>query len=269
MKKYQKGQAVLIVILAMTMILTIGLSVATRTITNIRTTAEEESSQRAFSAAEAGVERVLEENANKSGSFSNNTTYNATVTTLGGQEFLLNNGVTVLKDDATDLWLSNFPDYTSPWTGTLTLYWGSSGATCNTVEANNSVPALEVVYIAGTKSNPTLTHYALDPCSARAAGNKFEVISAGGGTVSGKTFAYKKTIPVISGLLMRIVPLYSSANIAVTGCNSSGVCTALPTQGRVITSVGKSDTTERKIVGFEENPKLPVQIFPYIMFSPK
>ena len=56
MIKYQKGQILLLVVLVMTIALTIGLSLATRTITDIRTTTEEENSQRAFSAAEAGIE---------------------------------------------------------------------------------------------------------------------------------------------------------------------------------------------------------------------
>jgi len=59
MDKYQSGQALLIVILVMVIALTVGLSVAVRTTTNIRTASEDENSQRAFSAAEAGVSKRL------------------------------------------------------------------------------------------------------------------------------------------------------------------------------------------------------------------
>jgi hypothetical protein len=71
-------------------------------------------------------------------------------------------------------------------------------------------------------------------------------------------------------MIMRIVPLYAPTAIAVRGCNiSNGNCQSLPVQGRLITSVGTADTTQRKLVGFQEYPKLPVQIFPFLIFSPK
>lgn len=43
----------------MVIALTIGLSIAARSIINLQTTTEEEISQRAFSAAEAGIERAI------------------------------------------------------------------------------------------------------------------------------------------------------------------------------------------------------------------
>lgn len=270
MRKYEKGQALLIVVLVMTIALTIGLSIATRTITDIRTTTEQESSQRAFTAAEAGIEKALLESSGSTGAFDNNASYQTTVTDIIGVDLLLNNGNQILKDDTADVWLSTYPGYTSPWTGTLTVYWGRSSDTCTTNEATNTRAALEILVVTGTKSNPTLTHYPVDPCSSRASGNRFEAISAGGGTVAGKQFAFRKTITVSSGLLMRIIPLYSSTIIGVRGCNASGTgCRTFPAQGKLITSVGTSDTTQRKIEGIQENPKLPLQIFPFILFSPR
>lgn len=56
---YQKGQALLIVILSMSVVLAVVLSVVSRSITNITITDYEEDSSRAFSAAEAGVEEAL------------------------------------------------------------------------------------------------------------------------------------------------------------------------------------------------------------------
>lgn len=270
MKEYQKGQILLIIILVMTVALTIGLSVATRTISNIRTSADEESSQRAFSAAEAGIEQALQNNNGSNGSFTNNTTYQTSISTVAGTEFLLNNGSPVLKDNPVDVWLSTYPTYTTPWTGTMTVYWGAAGDTCTASEATNSQAALELVLITGTRANPQLTHYPVDPCAPRAGANRFEVIPAGGAMIAGKAFAYKKTIVVVSGLLLRVIPLYAPSRIAVTGCNGGGGgCLALPTQGTMITSTGSSGDTQRKIIGFRENPKLPVQLFPFVIFAPK
>src|SRR6266403_5167091 len=102
MNNYQRGQILLIVVLVMTVALTIRLSIATRTITNIRTSTEEESSQRSFSAAEAGMEKALQELNGSSGSLTNSSTFQSSIASLSGQELLLNNGSPVLKDDAVD-----------------------------------------------------------------------------------------------------------------------------------------------------------------------
>jgi len=53
------GQVALIVLLLMIVILTIGLSLASRSITDIKISQDEKESLRAFSAAEAGVEKAL------------------------------------------------------------------------------------------------------------------------------------------------------------------------------------------------------------------
>lgn len=271
MKTYQRGQILLIVVLVMTIALTIGLSVATHTLTSIRTSTEEENSQRAFSAAEAGIEKALQEGTgSSSGSFTNNTSYQTALITLSGVDVLLNNGTFILKDDAADLWLSTYPGYSNPWTGSVTIYWGTSSDVCDPDERVNTMAALEIVLLSGTSGAPSVAHFPADPCGARAAINNFEPIPAGGGIVGNKTFAYKKTIVVTSGLLMRVMPLYSSATVGVKGCDGqNNNCSILPSQGTLVTSVGTSDTTQRKIVGLKENPKLPIQIFPYVIFSPK
>ncbi|MBU0570418.1 hypothetical protein KKB40_06635 [Patescibacteria group bacterium] len=53
------GQALLVILLAMSVVLTVALSVSSRSITDITTTTYEEDALRAFSAAEAGIEESL------------------------------------------------------------------------------------------------------------------------------------------------------------------------------------------------------------------
>ena len=60
----QKGQALLIVVLAMVVALTVGLSVVSRSITNLKNSQQEIDSQKALSAAEAGVELAIKNGAN-------------------------------------------------------------------------------------------------------------------------------------------------------------------------------------------------------------
>ena len=59
LKNSQNGQILLIVVLSMVVALSVSLSIASRTISNLRISKQSEESQRAFQAAEAGLERAV------------------------------------------------------------------------------------------------------------------------------------------------------------------------------------------------------------------
>lgn len=256
------GQALLIVVLVMVVALTVGLSVASKTITSLRTSTEEANSQKALAAAEAGIEQALKTNQIASGTFTDTqTSYQATVTQVLGTSFLMNGGNPILQDNGSDLWLSDYSSdpanlYRNPWSGALTIKWGTSTDACQ-----NS--ALEVVVISGTRASPISTRYTFDTCSGRAGVNRFTQVGLTRSSVSGKDFFYQAQITVSSGLLGRIIPLYFSTPIAVVGN------VALPSQGSVITSTGTSGTTTRKVNVFQGYPEIPSEYFPYNLFSPQ
>lgn len=261
--KNQAGQVLLIVILVMVVALTVGLSVITRSITSLRTSKEEESSQRAFSAAEAGVEKIINSSKSSlSGSLSNSASYSTQVTTVTGGTLLANNGNVTSKDDGVDIWLSTYPTYASPFSGTLTIYWGSGSESCTNNEANNTQAALEVVVLSGSVASPVATHYSLDPCASRATTNGFSNSLQAGGTINNKQFNHSYNFTLTNALLARVVPLYASTPIGVSGNGKN-----LPAQGQVIESTGSSGDTQRKVTVFKSYPKVPVAFFPYILFS--
>jgi hypothetical protein len=269
-RDYERGQMLLIVVLIMVTVLTITLSLATRTVTHLRITQDEENSERAFSAAEAGIEQSLTNQLQTSGSFSNGTSYKTSVLRLAGVEFLLNNGAPILKDSPADLLLTDYPNYANSWSGTISFFWGDVSDFCSSNEFDNTAAALEIVVISGTKLNPISTQYTVDPCSSRASANNFEYVTPSGGTLGGKTFKYKKTIAVSSGMLVRVIPLYASTSLGVNGCDAINAnCRSLPDQGSIIESVGVSDTTQRKVVSFSGYPTLPTEVFPFVLFSPR
>ena len=269
-QEYQKGQILLIIVLVMVTTLTIGLSVAVRSITNTRTSQEASNSEKAFSAAEAGIERSLTSSTAVNGSFSNNSTYKTTLLTVSGIQFPLNNGSPILKDSPIDLWLSTYPTYTGQWSGNLTLYWGQPSDVCDASETRNTMAALEILVLSGTKANPRITHYDVDPCLSRSLTNKFTYVAPGGGTAAGRTYSFSRTIAINTGLFVRIVPLYAPALIGVKGCDAAGAnCSALPAQGTVIQAVGTSDTTQRKIMTYRYYPALPAEILQYSFFVPQ
>ena len=57
--KKKKGQVLVLVLLVVVVALAVGLSVASRNLTNLRITTQSEQSQRAFNAAEGGNEHAL------------------------------------------------------------------------------------------------------------------------------------------------------------------------------------------------------------------
>lgn len=259
----QKGQALLIVILIMVVSLTVGLSVASRSIVNLRTSTEEENSQRAFSAAEAGIEKALSTGTGITAAqnLGNNAFIKAvSVGEVSGAEFVLNAGNMVEKDQGIDLGLSqDYPGYaTSQNISNLSIYWGSQSESCTI--SPPSAAAIELIVLSGTSRSPQSTRYVYDPCPR---GNNFTSAQSGSYIISGKTFRYQASIGSISnGLIARVVPLYANTPIGIR----SG--TSLPLQGRVIQSTGESGGTERKITYFVGYPQLPVEFFQYILFSP-
>lgn len=264
----QKGQAILIVVLVMVVSLTIGLSIASRSVTNLKTSTEEENSQRAFSAAEAGVEKALQTGVNilSPESLGNNASIkNVTIQSVSGTEFLLGGGNPFPQDDGADIWLSTYPDYSAPrWSGNLTIYWGfqnETQASCSPNSTTNVMAALEVILITGTKESPIATRFAFDPCTLRQGFNHFSAPTIGSTTVSGKIFPYSATIAVTDGIIARVIPLYANTPIGARGS------IALFSQGSKIESVGTSGSTERKIQVYQAYPKVPTEFFQYILFE--
>src|SRR3989338_6384754 len=277
----ESGQTLLIVVLTMVVSLTIGLSVISRSITNVKTSTEEANSAQALAAAEAGIQRaatscVAQENCNIASSFNNQAEFSTRVTQARTSSIPLNGGNIVPQDEGIDLWLmphrtdGGLDTNASRWSGDLTIHWGDTTTGCG--EA-----ALEIILITGNPSTSTLStirskKYTADPCSPRAGGNGFDTISsprpvtANPHTLSGKTFQFRYVLTgvdrVADGVLVRIVPIYKNANIAVSGTN-------LPTQGSIITSTGTASDVQRKLNVYAGYAILPIEYFSYGILSPK
>lgn len=266
----QKGQTLLIVVLVMVIAVTVGLSVVSKSITSLRTSTEEANSAKALSAAEAGIQQTLQSGASIAGSTLPNTSYNTNIATQSGLEVLLNGGNVVPKDDGADLWLIDYnngsPNYSIAWSGvSFDVYWGRSSDICDSNPLINTKAALEIAVISGPLPG-TIKKFAYDPCGTRKSSNNFSAASAGG-IVGGRTFPNRATIPVVSGLVARIIPLYANTVVGIRGA------IALPSQGSLITSTGTSgpagNAVVRKINVFQGYPQIPAQYFTHGLFWPK
>ena len=255
----ENGQMLLVVVLTMIVALTVGLSVVSRTITNLRISRQSEESQRAFQAAEAGVEQALQSATDVSSLvFSNNAKYSTTITNPQGTNFLLNGGELVDQGTGIDLWTSEYPDFANPVSSNVTIYWSTVNQnSCISTGGELVRSALEVAVLSGSTTNPSLNKYVFDSCGRiDGAGN-----ASSGGSVAGVTFNYAATIPVSNGLIMRLIPIYNSTKVGVTSS------VALPPQGTIIESVGESGETVRRVQYFSSNPLIPLEIFPYSIIS--
>lgn len=267
----QKGQAFLVVVLIMIIALTVGLSVASRTITNLKMGSEEENSQKAFSAAEAGIEQVLQtRDVNIQKDF---TTASGAKILFVQKEFvgastndiLLNNGSTVSKDEGLDIWFTPYDPnpaniYNTNWSGTFTLYWGTAG------KSQCTDAAIELIVITGTsKSDSNLqksTYTRETGCTTRSTG--FTTAAAGNPSFLGENFPYSASFNLSNVLFARVIPIFSNTKVGVhIGAGPNFPSTG---QGQLITSQGQSGSSQREVSYFETWDTLP-SAFLFSVFS--
>lgn len=294
--KNENGQALLIVVLVMVVALTVALSVASRSITNLRIATDQENSQAAFSAAEAGIEQILKGVAPQINQELGKANIKETaITPVEGKEIALNNGAPVPKDIGTDVWLIDHNadgtlNYNSGWHADsfsgekkITVYWGKTSDECSLSSNPDTIAAIEIVVMSGANISPKVTRYAIDPCEDRRVINSFipeDQESAFIRTEKRITYKYMKEIIINTpssgskGILLRIIPLYADTPVAIRGCIDSvpdptkgSACTPFPIQGRVIDSTGTSGETVRKITYFQKYSELPPEFFQYVLFS--
>lgn len=273
------GQALLIILLVMAVVLTGALSIVSRSITDITVSQKEEESSRAFSAAEAGVEQALVGLPATCGTpsdpceLSAGGKYSVESTSLAaGNEFvlpqLLNSGEIapvwfVAHDDNGNIVCSaGKPCFTGD---KIKVCWGASG----TSRGTDTTPAIEVSVFytqgSGGSASAKIARGAYDPNSTRTGTNKFFSDDIGSSCSIGSTqFAFSKTIDLASlGVTtrtdgsqekgpqfarLRIFYNTDKAHPVGVTTESSGL---LPNQGKKIESTGKVGDVTRKIQFFQ------------------
>lgn len=253
-QKYQKGQIVLIVLLIMVVGLTMGLAVISRSVTNIKMSTQTEQSQRAFSAAEAGIEEFLR--AGTIGTYPiGGASFTVSKSGVGGgiDPYVIKD---VARDDTQTIWLAaHNADGTineiSGWYNetTINLCWDGNAA-------------LEAILLYKGGGVYKVSRYAVDPNDGRRGSNQFDPPDDGGGCAD---LSKKKTIslPALTvRIALRLRPIYSGDSLGVEPV----IPGVLPSQGDLIESLGQSAETSRKVQVFQSYPVLP-PIFDYVLFS--
>lgn len=272
MNRSQSGQVLLIILLALAVATTIGLGIIGRSSTDVSISNRIEESARAFSAAEAGIERALSEGQNipQGTVLTQGVTYGVNVTTQGGVGLFQFPKKTSLGTVET-LWLATH----DPGTGQLDTdpandYSGSSLGICWTNES--TVPALSVSIFYLTGGNYQTYRTVWDPspaASGRPIPNATGASGPGGGcNVTGATNLYSATLSLAGFgasdtlLAMRLQPIFSDTQIYINPDAE------LPLQGTRVESVGETTSgVTRKIVAFQEYRTPPV-IFDSVIYTP-
>lgn len=288
-----EGQALVLVLLSLAVVLTIVLFVLARSVTDVAVSSRSEEAVRAFSAAEAGIENALvigqgsnsgigcDENGEKC---SANFTAEVTGFAKGTNDFKYPSPM--LSGDSMVTWfvshLSNGSlgcDADNPcFTGNLmSVCWGEPG----TATTSDQTPAVEVsIFYQTDPNNPAsvaIKRATADPSTVgRKNTNKFDSVTPGNCPISGATYAFQRTInfntapisiPAGSRLLFaRVRIFYNTTTAHPVGVSVAGSGSTLPSQGQDIVSTGSAGDANRKVQVFQGWPEPPA-VFDYAIYS--
>ncbi len=220
----QSGQVAVIVLLLMVVLLTIGLSLASRVTQDIFLTQQQSDSARVFNAAESGAEDALSQDfsvitgpQSGTGQLGNDITYNYTIVPSQVLERDLKEG------DTATVFVNNAP------LGNITVDWGKRGSCLD------SSLIISTYFVEGAQTKVRHLAVAPDGCNRN---DNFDTSTSG-------TSPYESSFQVgdidNTVLFVRIKAVYNDTSLRVTGLN-------LPQQYLVRSAASNPDGTEQRTV---------------------
>lgn len=285
----QAGQTILILILLMTVALAIGLSIVQKSLVDVSTASKVEQSSRAFSAAEAGIEKALISSPTPFPLPNNSQVVEITNTGLLPQTAIppsrqapleigsIGSPITA-KDDIAQVWLADYNSSANPPAifydpspnRYLDVYWGSISS------QDKTALLLTLIYWDGSIYQ-SRKWYLDDATATRDPANGFDTVACSGNYALAGYKCFKTlgdgagvnngALP--SGLmLLRARLLYNQATqpFAVWAVGTCGTACSLPPQARILTSTGVSGETQRRVQVYQFNKVVP-PFFDYAIFS--
>jgi hypothetical protein len=116
-------------------------------VSNLKISRQNEESERAFQAAEAGISQVLQTGSGENfRNLSNEATFSTSAIRPGNTSFMLNGGELVDQATGFDVWLSKYPNFDSEFmNGQISIYWGTENHTAIARKAQKEVrPSLRL-----------------------------------------------------------------------------------------------------------------------------
>jgi len=273
----QSGQALLIILLAMTVVVTLGLSVVSRSISDVSITTEQEDALRAFSAAEAGIEEIIVSSVPIGSTTSravsnagdpNEIAYSATVKRFpeNASEFVY--PVEIGSGDSATVWLKEHDANGNP-TGAsynraaINILWGKPDSSLR-----QTAIEISVFYIESSNGRLQVARQVVDPRRQIDTNAPDATMPSAQARLSdGTQYRYYEQLvfssdlganPVVDQLVsMDVRFIYnrdSNQPLAVTTVTPTHF---LPSQGTYIESVGTSGDATRKVLVSQLYPHVP------------
>lgn len=264
--KGRGGQALLLILLAMSVALVLGVAISSRVITALHQTSLSAQSAQALTFAESGLEEALKCLKDKTCSAPYSppakdidgdgvADFSYTVTTAGNSP-VFSDLSPLQRDKAVQIALTGYPAATS-----IFVSWVS---TSSASEKANPM-ALEVSLIYQESGTYKLTRFSYDPDGVRKSQNNFLAPGALGYNVGGTNYQYQISISApATPVMLRLRPLYSAVNNSFAV--SAAVGNNIPSQGAIIESTGYSRGVVRKVRSIFASPALS-QNFDFVLFS--
>lgn len=281
------GQVLLIVLLTMAVGLVVVLSVVSRTITDIGETSREDDSGRAFSAAEAGVEKALITGSGVGGALENRSSFSTTITGIASGATEYNYPAELLAGDSATVWFvshasngdlvcdANNPCYVpNNLLGSLNICWDSPGLPTPAVEVS---VLYDTTAPAGVDSNDwsgvRILRSTYD-IEERVPDNNFTSAFPLSCQIAGKSYQIRGIVDLTPTacagkrgclLLAKVRMLYNGNVPKPLGVfvNDS----SLPGQGLKVVSTGTAGEATRKVEVYRTFGELP-PVFDAALFSP-
>lgn len=244
----QPGQVGVIIVLIMSVLMTVGLSLAANTSKDVVTTTQEEESNRVFNAAEAGVEEALSGDLNFQGESTSGT-----VDTINDVD--VDFDITKLRSVETRLFegLSVGVDVTGVTDGQVLRVDFSRESDCGTQDIASIL--ISIYYDdAGTTR---VRHLTLDGCNRNTNFAQATVINENG-------YFRRRDVALETGdMFVRIKPLYADTHVRITS-----VGWQMPVQGYAVRSQAASQNgNETRIVQVNRTLPAAPSIFDYALYS--
>ncbi|KKS95522.1 MAG: hypothetical protein UV71_C0006G0021 [Microgenomates group bacterium GW2011_GWC1_43_13] len=269
MRKGEYGQALVLVLLSLSVVLTLILYILSRSVTDVAVSSRQEEAVRAFSAAEAGIERALVTGADYSGVEIGNAQYTTTTTDFASGSYGFSFPSPISSGDTVTVWFVSHDengnlicDATHPcYTGdTIEICWGNSQTDPN----SPNTPAIEASVYYNDADQPTLVkvgRVAIDPYAGRRETNSFDLPQENLCQIGDQTFAFHKTINFVTDLaanpaglqFAQLKMFYNSDTRHNIGVRVTG--DTLPSQGKQIDSSGVAGDSNRRVVVYQGWPE--------------
>lgn len=268
-KKTNSGQALLIILLIMAVALTIGLSVVSRSVTEIRLSQEQEESARAFSAAEAGLEHYLATGTAPSEDLIEGFTITTDISNLGDSAvFVFPNKIRA--DNTQTVWLVGHDNgdlgpsvkFTG---GEIRVFWGNEETPYN----DPKTPALEAILYYEEGGEFKTKRHTGDPNPGRRSDNNFQAAGHDGYSPNDETFQFFMRVQNLpAGAVYYALRLKLIYNDTAHLLGVKGIGDSIPLQGKCYQSTAQSAESgiASKVEQCQLYSSLPTA-FDYVLFS--